>query len=101
VNFYFSIANGDISSEIAIRLYWSNFSVPTRELLYQVGGKEENRNPVIEALLINFNATGIILPHDKPVHSVDFAANLSTIIYAPQLFDDVVPMNNPTSDSMS
>lgn len=36
---------------------WSEHSVLTREHFYHVGGKEENRNPVIEALVTNFIAT--------------------------------------------
>jgi len=39
-----------------IDLLWSRFSVLTREHFYHVGGKEENRNPVIEALVTNFIA---------------------------------------------
>lgn len=39
-----------------IDLLWSRFSVLTREHFYHVGGKEENRNPVIEALITNFIA---------------------------------------------
>lgn len=35
---------------------WSTHSVLTREHFYHVGGREENRNPVIEALVTNFNA---------------------------------------------
>ena len=34
----------------------SEHSVLTREHFYHVGGKEKNRNPVIEALVTNFNA---------------------------------------------
>jgi DNA adenine methylase len=33
---------------------WSKYSVLTREHFYHVGGKEANRNPVIEALITNF-----------------------------------------------
>lgn len=39
-----------------IDLLWSKFSVLTREHFYHVGGKEENRNPVVEALVTNFIA---------------------------------------------
>ncbi len=35
---------------------WSEYCVLTREHFYHVGGKEKNRNPVIEALVTNFNA---------------------------------------------
>jgi DNA adenine methylase len=33
---------------------WSKHYVLTREHFYHVGGKEKNRNPVIEALVTNF-----------------------------------------------
>lgn len=33
---------------------WSRFNVITREHFYHVGGREENRNPVVEALITNF-----------------------------------------------
>jgi DNA adenine methylase len=33
---------------------WSQFKVITREHFYHVGGKEENRNAVVEALIMNF-----------------------------------------------
>ena len=35
---------------------WSEHSLLTREHFYHVGGREENRNPVIEALVTNFIA---------------------------------------------
>jgi DNA adenine methylase len=39
-----------------IKSLWSAHSVLTREHFYHVGGKEKNRNPVIEALVTNFSA---------------------------------------------
>jgi DNA adenine methylase len=39
-----------------VKNLWSAHSVLTREHFYHVGGKEENRNPVIEALVTNFIA---------------------------------------------
>lgn len=39
-----------------VKNLWSEHSVLTREHFYHVGGKEENRNPMIEALVTNFNA---------------------------------------------
>jgi DNA adenine methylase len=39
-----------------VKNLWSEHSVLTREHFYHVGGKEENRNPVIEALVTNFVA---------------------------------------------
>lgn len=39
-----------------IKSFWSDFAILTREHFYHVGGKEENRNSVTEALVVNFNA---------------------------------------------
>ena len=39
-----------------LKCLWSEHHVLTREHFYHVGGKEENRNPVVEALITNFAA---------------------------------------------
>lgn len=39
-----------------IKTLWSRFQILTREHFYHVGGKEENRNPVVEALVVNYQA---------------------------------------------
>lgn len=39
-----------------VKSLWSEHSVLTREHFYHVGGKEVNRNPVVEALVTNFSA---------------------------------------------
>lgn len=36
---------------------WSKFHILTREHFYHVGAKEHNRNPMLEALITNFEAT--------------------------------------------
>jgi DNA adenine methylase len=36
-------------------LFWSRFHVITKEHFYHVGAKEENRNSMLEALVMNFN----------------------------------------------
>ena len=38
----------------ALEKYWGGFTTLTREHFYHVGGKEENRNPMLEALVMNF-----------------------------------------------
>jgi DNA adenine methylase len=38
-----------------IKEFWNKFHLITRDHFYYVGGKEINRNPVIEALVINFD----------------------------------------------
>lgn len=42
-----------------VKSLWSKYNILTRQHFYHVGGKEENRNPVVEALITNFNATSI------------------------------------------
>lgn len=39
----------------SIGQYWSEFTTQTRAHFYHVGGKEENRNPMLEALVMNFS----------------------------------------------
>lgn len=43
---------------------WSAYSVLTREHFYHVGAKEENRNPVTEALVTNFFAAPVKQPEE-------------------------------------
>lgn len=53
-----------------IKSIWVNFSVLTREHFYHIGGKEKNRNPIVEALITNFTAS----PREiKAIHPVQFA----------------------------
>jgi DNA adenine methylase len=42
-----------------VKNLWSEHSVLTREHFYHVGGKEENRNPVIEALVTNLAVSNL------------------------------------------
>ncbi len=37
-----------------ISALWSDFNIITRDHFYHVGGREENRNPMVEALITNF-----------------------------------------------
>lgn len=46
---------------------WSNFSILTREHFYHIGGKEENRNPMVEALITNFMASPIEAVAPRPM----------------------------------
>lgn len=36
---------------------WANYNILTKEHFYYVGAKEDNRNPMLEALITNFDAT--------------------------------------------
>jgi len=38
-----------------IELFWRKFNILTREHFYHVGGSESNRNPMIEAIVTNYN----------------------------------------------
>jgi DNA adenine methylase len=40
-----------------VKTIWSEHSILTRDHFYHVGGSEDNRNPVVEALITNFTAT--------------------------------------------
>jgi len=46
---------------------WSKYSILTREHFYHVGASEANRNPMIEALVTNFDAT----IEDSPLESFE------------------------------
>lgn len=50
-----------------IKSLWSNFYILTREHFYHIGGREENRNPVVEALVTNFTAAPREVALDRPV----------------------------------
>jgi len=49
-----------------IKTLWSKHCVLTREHFYHVGGQEKNRNPVIEALVTNFNAISTERKNETP-----------------------------------
>jgi DNA adenine methylase len=46
--------HNDFRENEYINTLWSRFHVLTKDHFYHVGGKEENRNPVVEALVVNF-----------------------------------------------
>lgn len=48
-----------------VKTLWSRFQILTREHFYHVGGKEENRNPVVEALVVNFHAHSVEITKRK------------------------------------
>ena len=43
----------------ALEKYWGGFATLTREHFYHVGGKVENRNPMLEALVMNFESDAV------------------------------------------
>lgn len=48
--------HNDFRKNEYIQSLWNNFNVLTREHFYHVGGSEKNRNPMIEALVTNYDA---------------------------------------------
>lgn len=48
--------HNDYRSNEFIEALWSKYSILTKEHFYHVGGSEDNRNPMIEALVTNFVA---------------------------------------------
>ena len=46
--------NNDFRANDYISSLWNRFNIMTKEHFYHVGGSEENRNPMIEALVTNF-----------------------------------------------
>jgi DNA adenine methylase len=50
-----------------IKSLWSKHSVLTREHFYHIGGSEENRNPVVEALVTNFIAISTEQNTERPM----------------------------------
>lgn len=50
-----------------MRGLWSEHHVLTREHFYHVGGKEENRTPIVEALVTNFMATSTPRHQENPI----------------------------------
>ena len=55
-----------------IKKLWSNFNIITREHFYYVGGKEVNRNSMIEALIMNFEPTKINKVENEQLLSFEF-----------------------------
>jgi DNA adenine methylase len=58
--------HNDFRKNEYIETLWSRFNVLTKDHFYHVGGKEENRNSVVEALVVNF-----------PVGAIEIAARKS------------------------
>ncbi len=48
--------HNDFRKNEYIESLWSQFNILTREHFYHVGGSEKNRNPMIEAIVTNYNA---------------------------------------------
>ncbi|MBA4113565.1 MAG: DNA adenine methylase [Verminephrobacter sp.] len=53
-----------------VKCLWSEHYVLTREHFYHVGGREKNRNPVVEALITNFMATSVLRREESQVQYI-------------------------------
>lgn len=51
--------HNDFRENEYIKTLWNTYQILTREHFYHVGGKETNRNPMVEALITNFNAVPV------------------------------------------
>lgn len=49
-----------------IKTLWNKFPILTREHFYHVGGSEDNRNPMIEALVTSFTPVSKVFEFPKP-----------------------------------
>ena len=56
--------HNDFRKNVNIDKYWSKFNIVTRDHFYHAGAKEENRNPVVEALVFNFDSSILSHNHD-------------------------------------
>ncbi len=48
-----------------IKLLWEEFNILTREHFYHVGGSEDNRNPMIEAIVANYDVSECLYQKQK------------------------------------
>ena len=51
--------HNDFRENTYIKTLWREFSILTRDHFYHVGGKEENRNAMVEALVVNYPVEAI------------------------------------------
>ncbi len=66
--------HNDYRANEYIEKLWKKFSIKTRDHFYHVGGKETNRNPMVEALITNFDTKIIDLQMEK-VEQLTFFEN--------------------------
>lgn len=68
--------HNDYRSNDYIERCWNKFEILTREHFYHVGGKEKNRNPMIEAIVTNIPTKKIDIIMRSEQHQFDLCANL-------------------------
>lgn len=70
--------HNDYRSNIYLERIWSECHLITRDHFYHIGAKEENRNPMVEALLTNYEVTGAeneLLLENKQLSIMDYIGN--------------------------
>lgn len=70
--------HNDYRENEMIKKYWNKFNIITRDHFYHSGGKIENRNAIVEALVCNFELNSNIKKHNHECQK---------IISQPSLFD--------------
>lgn len=70
--------HNDYRENEMIKKYWNKFNIITRDHFYHSGGKIENRNSIVEALVCNFELNGNIKKHNHEFQKV---------VSQPSLFD--------------
>ncbi|OQX28788.1 MAG: DNA adenine methylase [Spirochaeta sp. LUC14_002_19_P3] len=59
--------HNDFRENEMIEKFWNEFNIETKEHFYHAGGKVDNRNPVIEALVYNFDKNEIKKSHHSAI----------------------------------
>lgn len=57
--------HNDFRENEYIKLLWEEFNILTREHFYHVGGSEDNRNPMIEAIVANYDVSQCLYQKQK------------------------------------
>jgi len=70
-------------SNLAIQKYAQRFTILTREHYYHVGASEKNRNPMLEAIILNYNPfQAVEIETEKQMALFEKPAN-SYVVYSP------------------
>lgn len=92
--------HNDYRENEMIKKYWGNFNIITRDHFYHSGGKIENRNTVVEALVCNFELNGNIRTHNhdpetKIIQKSMFGFDELAYVSEPEHPDISRKLNNP------
>ena len=64
--------HNDFRENPYVNSLWKSFNILTREHYYHVGGREANRNPMVEALITNFDVSPPVLRRKQGSRQLDF-----------------------------